>query len=392
MPLPRGRYWARRIPPDRGPAAMLRWETGILRGMFGPSPRPPATRWPGILALLALTVALPGHLRAQKTDVIILTNGDRITGEIKGVSHGKLDYSTDDAGRPSIEWVKVIRVTSVKSFEVEARSGWRYYGHLAPSDRDGALVVAGARTDTLRIVDVVLINQLGASFLRRTKAFLDVGFSFAKANLATTLSVDGEVDYRGPKFGGTVAFNSYLQGQETVPTTTRGTLSTQVVRFLPKRWSAGVFGKLEQNDELNLLARVGLGGGATRMVKQSNRAELALSAGLVGTRERFSLVDSAAASPDTTATNLEGVLNLTWSAFRFDSPKLDFSTSLTAYPGLSDLGRLRADLDLRLKYELVKDFFVGLTFTDTFDSRPPDPNASKNDFVTSLTIGWSYRR
>ena len=162
-------------------------------------------------------------------------------------------------------------------------------------------------------------------------------------------------------------------------------------RFLPKRWSVDVFGKYEQNDELNLLGRASLGAGATRMAKQSNRAELSWSAGLVGTNERFSLVDTVA-SADTTRSNLEGLLGLTWSVFRFDSPKLDFSTSLMAHPSLSDLGRVRTDFSLRLKYELVKDFFVGLSFSDNFDSRPPDPNATRNDFVTSFTIGWSYRR
>src|SRR5512135_3033496 len=108
------------------------------------SRRPRIAPWPATLGLFAWFALLPGPLCAQKTDVIVLTNGDRLTGEIKGVSHGKLDYLTDDAGRPSIEWEKVARVTSVHSFEVEVRSGLKYFGRLAPSDRDGALVVVGA--------------------------------------------------------------------------------------------------------------------------------------------------------------------------------------------------------------------------------------------------------
>jgi hypothetical protein len=31
-------------------------------------------------------------------------------------------------------------------------------------------------------------------------------------------------------------------------------------------------------------------------------------------------------------------------------------------------------------------------FTDNFDSRPPEADVSKNDYITTLTIGWSYRR
>ena len=47
---------------------------------------------------------------------------------------------------------------------------------------------------------------------------------------------------------------------------------------------------------------------------------------------------------------------------------------------------------MRLKYEVFKDFHAGINFTDTFDSRPPDETVNKNDFITTFTIGWSYRR
>jgi hypothetical protein len=45
-----------------------------------------------------------------------------------------------------------------------------------------------------------------------------------------------------------------------------------------------------------------------------------------------------------------------------------------------------------VKYELFPDFNVGVTITDTFDSKPPEEDATKNDFVSTVTIGWSYRR
>ena len=82
--------------------------------------------WRGVLLAAVIGGATP--LPAQKTDVVVLPNGDRITGEIKGVSRGKLDYSTDDAGRISIEWEKIVRVTSRQSYEVTLRSGQRLFG------------------------------------------------------------------------------------------------------------------------------------------------------------------------------------------------------------------------------------------------------------------------
>jgi hypothetical protein len=115
--------------------------------------------------------------------------------------------------------------------------------------------------------------------------------------------------------------------------------------------------------------------------------EISAAAGAVVTQERFS---NEAGS--TSATNLEGLVVANWSAFRFDSPKLDFNMSLGLFPSFTDWGRVRGQGDLRVKYELFKDFNAGILFSETFDTRPPSESVSKSDYITTLTIGWSYRR
>ena len=337
------------------------------------------------LTAAALTCAI-GPASAAKPDHVVLRNGDRITGEVKGLSRGKLDYNTDDAGRLSIEWEKVARVRSPYVFEIEVASGLRYYGPLDTTDTDAFVVVRGARADTLRITDVVAIAPLSAGFIQRLKAYLDVGFTLAKANHATTFTLDGQVAYRGPAIGAAFTYNSYAQGQDSSPTTTRGLARQSVSWYLPARWSAVALVQAEWNDELDLDHRYTLGGAGVRVLAQSNRMELFAGAGFVGTQEQYS-----AGAASTSGTNLEGLLSAEWNAFRFDSPKLDFSTSMALYPSVSEAGRVRGQLNLRVKYELFSDFNVGALITDTFDSRPPE-GASKNDYVTTLTIGWSYRR
>jgi hypothetical protein len=345
-----------------------------------------------MLLALGLASLRPGTLSAQKTDVLVLQNGDRITGEIKGLSRGKLDYNTDDAGRPSIEWVKVRRLTSSHYFEVEIASGTKYFGRLAAVDRDGVIVVKLDRSDTLAVPSVVRISPLDAAFLQRVTAYLDLGFTYAKANQATTFNLDAELEYRGPRYGASLYAESYAQGQEDVPRTTRNTAALRGTHFLPDRWSIIGLAQAEQNDELNLAVRLTLGGGASRVLHQSNTGELAAAAGVVVTRERFQPVEGDTAATEEEQTNLEGLLYGQWDAFRYDTPKLDFSTALSLFPSLSTPGRLRGELGMRIKYEVFRDFNVGLKFTDTFDSHPPDETASRNDFISSLTIGWSYRR
>jgi len=347
-------------------------------------------------AILVAGFLPAGDALAQKTDVVILVNGDNITGEIKSLERGRLDYSTDDAGRLKIQWDKILRVTSNRFYEVEMSSGVKYFGTLASSGVDGELVVQLTMSDTLPIARVVHIVPVLGRFVDRLKAFLDVGFSLAKANKNLTLSADAEIAYRGTKWGSSVAANSYFQSQSETDGTTRAKVQLNGVRYLPNRWSGVSFVSAEQNEEqhLDLRATFGLGGG--NRISQTNSHELVLGAGAVVTREMYSDTTSGGAVADTASFNLEAMLAFSWEAFRFDSPKLDFSTSLTTFPSISALGRIRAELNLRIKYEVFSDFNVGLSFWDSFDSRPPAQEGEQrqvsNDYTVSLTIGWSYRR
>ena len=309
-----------------------------------------------------------------------------IRDRVKGLSYGKLDYSTDDAGRLSIEWEKVARLTSPNQFQFELGTGVKYFGRPGVPNRDGFVVVLAGRADTLAIASVVEISPINAAFLQRLQSYLDVGFTLAKANQATTFSLSGAAEYRGPQVGSQVKFDSYAQGQETVPTTARNSFRTSFSWYLPQRWSAVAIAQAEQNDELDLDHRFTGGGAMNRTLAHTNHMEAAVGAGLVATEEKFS-----SATGSTSETSLEGLVVGSWRAFQFDSPKLDFSTSMALFPSVSQAGRIRGQWDLRLKYELFKDFNAGVLFTDTFDSRPPE-DATKNDYVTTLTIGWSYRR
>jgi hypothetical protein len=337
--------------------------------------------------VLAAAVSCSATARAAKTDHLVMQNGDHITGEVKGLAYGKLDYSTDDAGRLSIEWEKVVRLTSPQEYQVELGSGIRYFGRLVVANRDAFIVVQKQGADTLRITDVVLISPISAGFLQRLQSYLDLGLTIAKANQATTFSLSGAAEYRGPSFGSQLKFDSYAQGQESVPTTDRNSARQSFSWYLARRWSAVGLAQIEQNDELDLDHRFTGGGAMSRVLARSNRTEFSAGAGLVGTQEQF-----RSATGGTSNTSLEGLVVFNASAFRFDSPKLDFSVSFALFPSISDAGRVRGQSDMRLKYELFKDFNAGFLITDTFDSRPPEAGVAKNDYVTTLTIGWSYRR
>ena len=61
-----------------------------------------------------------------------------------------------------------------------------------------------------------------------------------------------------------------------------------------------------------------------------------------------------------------------------------------AFPSFTVRGRVRLQNDLRVSYELIKDFMLTGTLFDTFDSKPPSDVASKHDFGTTLAISWTF--
>src|SRR5262249_61371886 len=117
----------------------------------------------GALACAPLPFAL-----AAKTDVVVLRNGDTLTGEVKEVDRGRLTFKTDDMGTLAIEWDKVRRVTAGATFEIEDLDGHQYFGSLRPGTNEGEVdIVSPAGGWTLPPARVVRVQRQGATFWQR---------------------------------------------------------------------------------------------------------------------------------------------------------------------------------------------------------------------------------
>jgi hypothetical protein len=332
-------------------------------------------------ALLAGALAAPAAAR-EKTDLVVLVNGNNINGEIMGLSRGKLDCKTEDAGRLSIEWLKVARVSSTFMYEVETSAGIRRYSALDPPAGDERGVVQLQDGTRIPVSEIVSLVPIDAGFFSRLSAYFDLGFTLAKANEALTLSTDGFVGYRGERLGTSLQFNLYLQGTNRTPAASSATIQWMGDLYFG-RWTATVGAVAQENSELDLKLRLIFLGGGRYSALQTNLMELLATAGLAGIREQYTTGDPT--------WYLAAYVAASWSLFRYDSPKLDAGIDLAAYPYLTDLGRVLLQGAIRVTYEVFLDFNVGLNFTDTYDSRPPEGGVN-NDFNMSITMGWSYRR
>lgn len=312
-----------------------------------------------------------------------MRNGDRIIGEIKTLDHGALTYKTDDVGTVMIKWDKIARIVSPRYFEVEDNTGRRYYGNLQPAGQSGRMVVAVTKfVDTLDIRNVVRIYPLGQSFLSRVDGHLNLNVTFQRANRLRSINTDFEAEYRTRVRLTRLRSNIYFQNQEDAEGTSRNSVSLGQQRFLENRWLLLASGELQQNEELDLALRGLLSAGGGRFVRQTNRSDILLAAGLTLTNERFTGGDATS--------NLEALLSGQANYYQLDSPKTDLQCSLTLYPSLTDFGRIRSELSVSLNHEVIKNFNTGLLVFDNFDSRPPSDSLAKNDFGVTLMVGWTF--
>src|SRR4029078_6932516 len=201
--------------------------------------------------LICIFLFRAGSAECQKTDSVWIRNGDRITGEVKSVFHGLLKYSTDDLSTISIEWDKVLRISSPATFEVQVSSGQKYYGKLGLAGN--GFVALG--TDTLSLKDIVVITPIRKRFLSRVDGDFDVGASFQKAHSALQLTSGAKVTYRKPRFETVLEGSTFREDRSDAAEVYRLTAKlTQ--RFLTAgRWSYGAIIGYDQNNELDLAGR-----------------------------------------------------------------------------------------------------------------------------------------
>ena len=335
--------------------------------------------WLGVLSGLLW----PAAALAQKTDVVTLANGDRITGEIKRLERGRLEFSTDDAGTLYLEWDKLVTLlATTRVFDIVTTNDQRYLGSLGPSLPRSLTIVQASGSATLAMDQVTWISPIGTGFWNKLDGSVDVGFNYTRSSGIAQLNLNSATSYRRPGFEART--NLSFTGTATEDGDNRddrGALDLAYLRYR-ESWVVSGSSRFETNESLGIELRSQVGGGIGPRLVNSNRGQLFVGGGLVVNWEDAVDVE--------TTTNVEAVFYFESSFYTYDRPKTTLDVKFQYYPSLSDFGRQRMQLDASVKRELLKDFFLSVNLFDSFDSKPPNTAFDTNDFGIVLSIGWTY--
>jgi hypothetical protein len=329
-----------------------------------------------------LIVVLCGDARGQKVDVIRLRNGDRITCEVSELSHGTLAVSTDPFGKVSVYWGQIENIESPRAFDLQLASGERYFGALAAAAPNQlTIALGGGLSVTVALVDVVQLAPIGRSFWRRVDGSLDVGFSFAQANLETRGTANGSMRYRSRRYQLRAGFSSQVITREDAEREYRTDLNLSAGRDLWNHWYALTWGAFQQNDELSLNLRLVGGLGIGHELVHTNRRLWAIYAGPAFTREHYAV--------EPVEQSIEAAVGGQLDFFTSGSDDLNFTNRLISYVHLGGRRRVRLEWDSAWRHEFLEDFYWSFNGFENFDSDPPD-DQKQNDVGVSFSIGWKF--
>jgi hypothetical protein len=136
-----------------------------------------------LIVALAITLSASSVAYGQgRTDVVILANVDRITGEVLRLNRGRLEFKTDDAGTLYLEWHKLISVVAARIVEVVTGDGRRFVGSLGRANDRSISIVGPGGTATLPMIEVTIIRPIGGSFWGKLDGSVDAGFNYTRSS------------------------------------------------------------------------------------------------------------------------------------------------------------------------------------------------------------------
>lgn len=325
--------------------------------------------------------------RQEKTDLVVMMNGDRLVGEIKGLEFGQLEFKASYmASSVHLDWTKIKEMESNRRFRVEFGDGALYTGlirKLATATPDGDFEVTDDTERTTRnSISVVALEPLERSMWARFRGSADVGITLHPEAGQTQYTANANISYPSEKYRVDSQASSLFSRQEGAEDASRDSLGAGYTRFLSGNWLLLGLTQILKDNQLNLDLRATFSGGGGRFLLHTNRTGIAVFGGIASTYEKY--FDTASNQNGNKAEALAGI-----QVFRFRFASSQFNTRLLAYAGITEWGRERVDWETSLSWEIWHDVYWKVSVLENFDSRPPE-GAPRNDFTMTSSFGVSF--
>jgi hypothetical protein len=344
------------------------------------------------LFLLCFLLLLPNALFARKAiDVIVMKNGDRITGEIKTLNGGALTVRVEYIdGTISLDWAKVVRVESNYLFVIKTQDGSSYQGKIITEqkfvDQPMKLQITKTTGETVEVErsQIVVLNQTSEQFHERFNGSVGLGILYSKGNQATQYNLNSDVQYLRPRWAADANINSNLSHSSGTTTATRNQWEVSSYHYLPwQNYFYEGLGNFLQSSVQGITLQTTLGGGIGHFFKNTNNTTIALLGG-VGWQSTAYTPSADVKGTQNLATGLiAGQVKL----FKFK--KSNFDALVAVFPNFSDPGRVRLNVNASYYLKIIQNLSWNVSFYGNWDNQPPS-GLPGSDYGTSSGLQWTF--
>jgi hypothetical protein len=344
-----------------------------------------------LLLLIAILVFAAPLFAREKTDVLVMKNGDRMTCEVKGLSAGVLSVSFDYiSGTSSVQWSKVARLESNQLFIVKTEDGSVYTGRLNTTETPAGQPVEIQIVETPKekvVLDrpkIVGMSQTSEKFWQRFNGEISFGSMYSKGNQTTQYNLGSQTEYLRERWNAAANFSSNLSSSNGATASTRNNLQLNVSRLL--RWDNYFYSGLTsflQSSVQGIKLQTTLGGGIGRYLKNTNHANITLLGGIGWQSTNY----TEGIMPQNTQNLAVAVIAGEVQLFKFN--KTNVNVTATVLPALSEPGRVHFDMNAAYYVKLFSNLKWNVSFYGDWDNQPP-PGFSGSDYGTSSGLSWTF--
>jgi len=329
-------------------------------------------------------------------DQIVLTNGDRITGQILKSDDKELVIKSEYAGEITVQWPAVRGITSTQPLHVSLNNGQTLVGPVKTTDDNFQVATTTQGAVTAPKNSVVRIRgeaeesayekSRHPGLLEGWQGGANVGFALTRGNSQTknlALAFTAQRKTLDDKLGlyaNTVYASNDAPG--AIPSTTANAIQGGI-RYdhdLSSRIFGFINGDFQTDDLQNLDLRSVLGGGLGYHAIKTESTTLDFLGGINYTREKYSLItrNFAAATIGEELSHKVGAGTLVRQQLYF-------------YPDLSNTGEYRGTFNFGTVTRISKWLGWQNSFGDIYVTNPP-AGKKQNDiiFTTGLNVSFTH--
>ena len=323
-------------------------------------------------------------------DELFIKNGDRLQGKVISMSFGKLIFETSYAGKITIDWDQVDRLTTEGPLEIYLSDEKTIKGR-AVATKEGQLVVQpedGAPTEPIAMAEVKNISPPPPPPSWKFDGRISAGLSTESGNTNNRkFNADGLVSFKKRPHRITLYGEANLEEANDKETANNSLLNLDYNYFVSKKWYFFGNGQYQQ-DRFQDLTFLGAGSvGAGHQFWESEEKNLTIKIGPSYVMERYSKPQANFGGKDE-RNYAAGFWALDFDMWFFNR-LVQFFHHDDVFLSLSDMDVWRLRTRTGFRIPVVYKLFTSLQYNYDWVNSPAD-GKTNYDAAFLFKLGWQY--